>query len=407
MNRLLCAAALLLLPSISGCVFYTDGDDEPCVDYGAPEYWSGYRDPATGVCQDFGGGGGGCYGPVEPQALPDWASCPGACEGLDETSCMATAGCRASYWQETCPPWADCDVLSSPVFQECWGTAQSGPVQGACEGLDAYECSRHDDCLAVYERNWEAGDEEISTMFSYCAPEPWSEGCYSDMDCPTGYECTSDTECLPPPECQDGADCPAVCYGRCVPQQWGCEAVDCAPGYHCEMQCYPCDSTDPDVPCDSYCETICVPDVPWTCDDGTVCPEGTHCETRCDGMDCPPGETCPEVCWTECVPDAPGTCDGEVLCDSLPPACPDGTVPGIANGCWTGYCIPVEDCGTAVACETLATEAECASRADCVPVYQGYGCTCYPDSSCTCEIWEYQRCETGGGVVEPMPPPQP
>jgi hypothetical protein len=400
MKRLLCTVVLIALASAAGgCVFYADDDD--CA---APDYWLGYRNPDTGVCENWGGGGGGCYGALEGaqdvQALPDWASCPGACEGLDESTCLATPGCRGSYFQEECPPDTDCDGPFGTRFQECWGTAPTGPVQGACEGLDAQECSRHDDCIAVYGANWEYGGQ----AFSYCAPEP-----------------------------------------TVTP---GCELVDCAPGYHCELQCYPCDGADPDDPiCDPYCEPICVPDAP-TCDDGTVCPEGEQCVTVCAGGDCLPDEPCPpKECWSECVPDDvpdPGTCEGDVWCDSLPPTCPAGTTPGILNGCWSGYCIPLTDCGpgepgscygevlcdmatpacpegttpgvldgcytgycipiwqceTQVVCEALG-EADCVARPDCAPVYSGYGCTCDPDGTCTCEDWVYERCEAGGG--EPVP----
>jgi hypothetical protein len=453
MKSLLLALAVLA----SGCVLYggdDDGDDDVCAyegDIAAAEL----RNPDTGSCESWGGGGG-CYGAPEP--WPDWASCYSECEGLDEQGCLATSGCRAAYWQETCPPWADCDASwQPPTFYGCWGTAPSGPTQGACDGLSAYDCSRHDDCVAVYDRDWNAGDEENYNRFSYCAPEPWTQGCYSDSECPAGYECTADTECYPPPGCEDGQACPDVCYGRCVPSQNGCEAVDCGPGYHCELQCYPCDPVDPDDgSCDYPCEVTCVPDSPNTCSDGMECPPGSHCVEVCNGGGtdpggggggCTPEECYPEYCWSECVDDTPdpGTCDGDVYCDALPPACPDGTVPGISNGCWSGYCIPVEDCApndpgecyapvacdmappacpegstpgvrdgcytgycipvwacdSSVTCESLTTEAACAARADCQALYEGTGCTCYPDGTCTCEEWQFARCETGN--VEPQP----
>ena len=44
------------------------------------------------------------------------------------------------------------------------------------------------------------------------------------------------------------------------------------------------------------------------------------------------------------------------------------------------------------ACETLQTESECTGRADCIPVYDGQDCTCYPDH-CECQILTYERCE--------------
>lgn len=51
-----------------------------------------------------------------------------------------------------------------------------------------------------------------------------------------------------------------------------------------------------------------------------------------------------------CAPEgvAPGSCSGEVICDRLPVACPSTHVPGIANGCYTGACIPKDLCGPVV-----------------------------------------------------------
>jgi hypothetical protein len=40
----------------------------------------------------------------------------------------------------------------------------------------------------------------------------------------------------------------------------------------------------------------------------------------------------------------PGRCWDPVACDAAPPACPTGTVPGIANGCYTQACIPTDLC---------------------------------------------------------------
>ena len=43
------------------------------------------------------------------------------------------------------------------VYEACWPTAPSGPVRGGgCVGLDAQECSRHDDCVAQHDSDWSA-----------------------------------------------------------------------------------------------------------------------------------------------------------------------------------------------------------------------------------------------------------
>jgi hypothetical protein len=364
---------------------------------------------------------------------------------------------------------------------ECWGTAPSGPDEVECWNLDAWSCSAHDDCIAIYQTRY----PDSGRQFSQCAPEPEPQycgpdgscpigshceyrnptdckedapcppyveavcvpdpsTCYSDQDCPSGYECTSDTECLPPPGCDEGMGCEPVCYGKCVPRDNACAAVDCMPGYTCVEQC-----TEPSPDGEPRCEAVCVP-VQTTCD-ATDCGPGYHCEEQCypcdpgpnGGMCDPnacqpvcvpnpdPGEcysdvlcdslppSCPEGtlpgisngCWSgfcipveDCTPRDPGTCTGEVACDAAPPACPEGTVPGIAGACWSGYCIPVWACGDqpVLTCEELGDEAACVERADCAPIYEGGDCTCRPDGSCTCNEWRYSRCETTA-----VPPPMP
>ncbi|HVK75285.1 MAG TPA: hypothetical protein VM734_18275 [Kofleriaceae bacterium] len=332
--RLAALVALLVAPA--GCTLYADDDDGPCL--GIERL--GFRNPENGVCMGLGGGGcGGDDGPrplgaPEPLAAPDMAACPGPCEGQGENQCLADPACRAVYLE--CPPNADCAAQWN--FHECWGIAPSGPAEDreACESLDAYACSRRNDCVAHYRWAGSFTTPAIVLEFAGCAAEPAFQGCYADADCPPDHECTSDTECLPPPGCDpdDGA-CPPVCYGRCVPLRRGCEVIDCAPGAHCEERCYACDpAPGMECPTEPWCEATCVPDQTQTCA-AVTCPAGTHCEERCAG----------NVCTVTCVPNGdPGACYGPVACASLPPACPTGTVAGRRNGCWTGYCIPTWAC---------------------------------------------------------------
>ena len=127
--------------AIAGCELY--GGDDECVVYdnqaGAAIQAYELRDPMTGACQAFGGCDNSCE-PCASAALPepDWAQCNGACEGLAEQACQATARCRAIY--------------AGVTFYQCWGIAPSGPVSGgSCSTLDAYGCSQHDDCMALHE----------------------------------------------------------------------------------------------------------------------------------------------------------------------------------------------------------------------------------------------------------------
>ena len=87
----------------------------------------------------------------------------------------------------------------------------------------------------------------------------------------------------------------------------------------------------------------------------------------------------------------PGDCVGQIACDSLAPDCPVGTVPGILDSCWSGYCIPQAECQGLASCNTLL-EDQCVARDDCDGLYQGVDCTCVGES-CTCASWDFEGCE--------------
>lgn len=225
------AAGLLFTP---GCdLYFHDGGDDfdggGCVqpDDIPPEV-AGVRDPYTGQCTWLGGGNcdpdcGPCPVPAT-EAEPDvsWGACYSECTGLGEQACLDAPGCRGAYYSaggpEPLPPGGS---PSQDVFFECWATDRQGPIEGGeCTGLDAWQCSRHDDCVAIHALECEGNIDGPCSLgvFNQCAPEPGTEtGCYSDADCASGEVCTAGEECMPPPGCDDGEACPAVCYGRCVP----------------------------------------------------------------------------------------------------------------------------------------------------------------------------------------------
>lgn len=277
----LASPVLLLLLLAPGCIFYS-GDDDDCYyggggrEPGADYYDPGQRNPDTGECVYFGGGGGGqcdACGNCPPGAedglqapAPTWGSCESQCTGLDELTCLETSACRAIY--------SGGDALA---FADCWAVDQTGPIQGGgCEGLDATTCSMHDDCAAVH--------------LDTCA----TGGGDGDGDAPEPVPCGG-----------IGA------FGYCMAE-----------------------GNEPD----------------------------------------------------------PGSCEGEVMCDATPPECPDGSTPGIADGCYTGYCIPLADCEGAPACGEIGEEASCVERADCTPIYEGVDCVC-DEVDCTCADWVFESCE--------------
>jgi hypothetical protein len=179
--RGICAAWLLVL--VGGCGLY-DSEDAlaRCDDQNGAPYDPAsvsLRNPQTGECQVMSGGvreacdDGNGFAPEAPGgALPDWGSCSSYCDGLAETQCLAADGCRAVYVAyPTAGPSG-----GVRAFAACWATAPSGPLRGGvCEGLDAQECSRYDDCSAVHE---DAGSGVPGTFRS----------CVYETICEPGYD---------------------------------------------------------------------------------------------------------------------------------------------------------------------------------------------------------------------------
>ncbi len=155
----LLAALGLALAALPGCIIDFGGDDEPCAQdlpagtAGAPI--STLRlDPETLVCRQVDLGCGGCGPCAQPSAVEinTWAECQTQCTGLDIAVCGQTAGCRQT-WDEQCLLTDALCTLPDGGYLGCFAVDTTGPVQGACDGLAAQECSRHDDCLGTYRRD--------------------------------------------------------------------------------------------------------------------------------------------------------------------------------------------------------------------------------------------------------------
>ncbi|HVK87572.1 MAG TPA: hypothetical protein VM513_25820 [Kofleriaceae bacterium] len=381
---------LPLLLVLAGCdVYFGDGGDDVMCGGTRVEGYPSYqlRDPTTGTCEEWGGGSycdsscGECP-PIANEPYPAWGECYSDCTGLAEEACLASSGCQAAYAEDA----RIADAPSSAWFTGCWAVApQTYPPSTSCWEKDAYACAQDDTCAAYYTAadGGFAMDAPVSTQFSRCAPEPSMNGC-ENVPCGFGSHC--ELQC----------DLTGGCAPTCVPDDNACAVVDCQAGYTCVEVC------------DGYMTTVDTPVPPWQCraecvpvgggDPGTCTGQ-----TLCDSLPpaCPTG-TVPGIlngCWSgycipeaDCGPNNPGDCSGEVSCFANPPACPTGTVPGVANGCWTGYCIPEGSCPVAM-CEALTTEAACTARSDCQAVYRGGNCTC--DPACSCEDLTYDHCASG------------
>ena len=285
--------AVLVLVVLGGCDLYFGGDDDPppCeYGYGGGAV-DGYpsqtlRDPYTGQCQDIGypypcdGVCGPCAYDAPDIAQPDWGSCYSVCDGLPEASCLQTAGCFAAYTDD---PTAD----GKRDFYGCWQTAPSGPVHGSCNGLDAQECSRHDDCSALYS----GGVMESAYLyFEQCVDEATPSDC-SLVDCAMGYHC--EDHCYGDPQ----TNTMDVCQAYCV-QDLTCASVDCGPGYECAEVCE--DQTNGM----STCHPTCVPS--QSCETLTTelaCQNRSDCTPVYIGMNCTCnvyGCTCQDLTYDRC-----------------------------------------------------------------------------------------------------------
>jgi hypothetical protein len=406
MRSWLCRAALLaVLAPTAACIIDIEGDDDPC--YDVPETTVAYRvrNPYTGQCEfRGGGGGGGCYGEDDPVWITKtsppipWAQCDTYCEQLSEDACLVDPGCQAAY-VESCPADTNC-ALSQPQFAGCWAiNTQIGGPDLLCEALEAETCSARSDCSPHYANAWGKPDDGAAPwQFAGCASEPSPQTCLADEECDAGEHCNLDI-CLPHPNCRDGEGCPPVCYGRCEPApEPACNLIDCPPGTHCEVVCATDCAPTPGGPCDPGCWPVCVDDQP----DVGEC----YGDVLCDSLPpaCPSGTVAgvSNGCWTGyCIPlrecgHDPGHCfmPGEPICRMMPPACPSGTVPGVRDMCWSGYCIPQHACESPATCESITDGPACLARADCSPVYEGVDCTCDASGNCTCRDQAFARCET-------------
>ena len=384
----------VLCAFLGGCsLYWPGGGDDVC---NAPtggalaQSEESVINPDTGTCESFSGGGGGgcdnacgpCYEspPVQPPA--DWAQCSSGCNGLDQTSCEAAGGCHAFFIDQSA-------IDGGTSYWECEAVAPNGPIETACDGLGSQDCSDHDNCISIY-----ASDGSTTTFESCAAENPTT--CGADGTCAAGSHCAEQCSLC---EAGNGTDPKTPCgncSAVCVPDQVCGEDLSCPTGYDCTQVCAM--QSDGSTTCSNLC-------VPNGSDPGTCTSTGPMCSMA--PPECPVN-TVPGIldgCWSgyciptaDCGPGDPGTCTSSgPMCAMAPPACPPNTTPGILDGCWSGYCIPDAACPTPD-CTTLTTQAACDARSDCASVFTGVNCTCDESGNCTCESETFARCESAGGM---------
>jgi hypothetical protein len=223
----------------------------------------------------------------------------------------------------------------------CYETADSdgktapeadwGACYSQCTNLEESACMISAGCFAAYIDNPAADGRQFWGCWQ-TAPSGPIQGQCSNLD---AWSCSRHDDCkaIYSSSVNSNDTKFQACEPELFPEPQACDLITCPTGYHCDQQCS--GGTD--------CKPACVSNV------------------TCAAVDCAPGYTCAELC-------GPGP-NGTVTCG---PAC-----------------VPTQP---QAACSTLMTETSCIARADCVPVYDGDNCTCYPNG-CECQVLTYARCE--------------
>jgi hypothetical protein len=158
-----------------------------------------------------------------------------------------------------------------------------------------------------------------------CLSTPGCHPTYTEMDVIDG---------LPPPRfnaCWDIAPLP-VTEGSAACAQ--ADAQACSTRDDCASLMAPVSPQDQFDVMFAACQRKPAYTCPSACQSPGV--DQQECNIICDAHDC----------FATCLPSAAtGTCNGSaVTCGSAAPDCPIGTSAGVVAGCWTGYCIPQQQC---------------------------------------------------------------
>ena len=312
------------------------------------------------------------------------------------------------------PSTGQCESFSSPDDDGCGEYPQ--PVAtvpnwpsciSACEGLDAQTCSTTAGChsyiVGPYCPPGAACASTEPDVFLACGAigQPISSTTGSACTTLDASACAGSDGCrtyLLPVASDDGAS--PYEFASCEPETRPATCwvdSDCgATGYQCLNEIW---QTPKQNACDNeFCDVpgTCIPiaNGPGSCDGEVTC---QLFKPAC------PANTVPGVadgCYTDyCIPsnqcgaDDPGDCYDAVMSNQPGPTCPSTTTPGILDGQYTGFCIPLSQCQAAPSCASLATQAACEARSDCEPVFDYPPCACEMSGMCNGCTPTYVDCQ--------------
>ncbi|MEZ4400549.1 MAG: hypothetical protein R3B06_11055 [Kofleriaceae bacterium] len=133
------ATLLCLLMVAPACSLY-GGDDTGCDPNGPPAQ---VINPSTLACETQASDDACSAGPTST-----WGRCDSTCRTLDEPACLQTPGCRGAYDHDCFFGVGTCALLTP--FLGCYPTDLNLDSVTGCAGLDAWSCSRHEQCVGTY-----------------------------------------------------------------------------------------------------------------------------------------------------------------------------------------------------------------------------------------------------------------
>lgn len=137
------ALVIVVALGLGGCVLdFGSGDDTACPD-DLDQPGGDVVNPSTLACEEFGQAACGEFDPN----LPSWGDC-GRCAEHDEATCVNVSSCRAAYDHDCLFGTGACPAVTA--FLGCFPVDRNPDFATGCEGLDAWNCSRHEQCFSTH-----------------------------------------------------------------------------------------------------------------------------------------------------------------------------------------------------------------------------------------------------------------